>query len=113
MTDKAKFLKKKFWWFGSYVFLEVAYNDALRQCLTSISSIGGPNLGPVGLNQTQVRFFAIFLSLNNKFSLKLNTNEDSLRHVYNLVEVKPTKKNFWVEIWTKRANGQIFSSLIN
>ena len=81
MNDKAKFLKKKFWRFGSYVFLEVAYNDALWQCLTSISSIGSPNLGPVGLNQAQVRFFAIFLSLNNKFSLKLNTNEDSLRHV--------------------------------
>ena len=40
--------------FGSYVFLEIAYNDSLRQCLTSSRGkthekhFEGPNLGQTG-----------------------------------------------------------------
>ena len=80
MTDKARVLKRKigdsnlgpmvlnqaqnedFWYFlefGLYLFLEIAYNDSLRQCLKSSrdktheENLGGPNLGQIGQNQTQ------------------------------------------------------------
>ena len=41
MTDEARFLKKKsdpklgFLKFGSLVFLKIAYNDSLQECITS------------------------------------------------------------------------------
>ena len=45
--------------FGSYVFLEIAYNDSLRQCLkskrgkTHKKTFWGPNLGQSGQNQAR------------------------------------------------------------
>ena len=45
--------------FGSLVFLEIAYNDSLQQCLTSSrgeiyeKKIGGPNFGQTGQNQAR------------------------------------------------------------
>ena len=40
-----------------------------------------------------MRFFAIFLSLNHKFSLKMGTMI-ACDNVYQLVEVKSSEKNF-------------------
>ena len=46
--------------FGSYIFLEVAYNDSLRQSLTSSSGktyekhLGDPNFGQTDQNRTGI-----------------------------------------------------------
>ena len=80
MIDEVRFLRKKFGSlnlgpmdlnqaqnevfrhfleFGSYLFLEVAFNDSLQQYLTSSigktheKKFGDPNLGKAGQNQTR------------------------------------------------------------
>ena len=65
--------------FGSLVFLQIAFNDSLQQCLTSSRGkihkknfeaqfwVKGAKIG------SETRFFAIFSSLAHQFSMKLYT----------------------------------------
>ena len=63
----------------SLVFLEIAYNISLQQCLTSsgiksLKKIFGSKSGPKGLEKIglETRFFAIFSSLVHYFLFKLH-----------------------------------------
>ena len=100
MINEARFLKRKFGdlnlgsmglnlaqnevfgylhEFGSYVFLEIAYDDSLRQCLTSSrGKIHEKKIGP------DIRFFAIslFSQVCFKFSF---VQDDSLEQCLTLV----------------------------
>ena len=63
----------------SLVFLEIAYNISLQQCLTSsgiksLKKIFGSKFGPKGLEKIglETRFFAIFSSFVHYFLFKLH-----------------------------------------
>ena len=65
--------------FESLVFLEIAYNYSLQQYLifgrgkTHEKEFCAPNLDQTSGNRPEIKFFAIFLSLVQCFSLKLRT----------------------------------------
>ena len=100
--------------FGSLVFLEIAYNDNLQQCITSgrgktyEKKIGGPNLGQN--RPPKIRFFATFSSLLHQFFFKLHSLV-AWNSVYLLVEVKPTKKIWRLQIGSEIKVFAFFSRL--
>ena len=57
----------------------ILHNDRLPLYLVTdearfLKKIGGPTVGPMGLNQApKIRFFVILLSLDHTFSLKIHT----------------------------------------
>ena len=92
--------------FGSLVFLEIAYNESLQQCLTCSrgkipdKKFGDLIFGKMGQNQAKIQgFFAIFSSLFHQFSFELH-RMIACNNVQFLVEVKPAKKN-WAKIGRK------------
>ena len=140
MTDGARFLKKKkigcpnwgptclyqaqnevfrhFLKFVSLVFLEIAYNDSLQQCLTSSGGkthkkIWRPKFGP---NKPKSGSKLRFLSFSQVWVIVFLeiANDDSLQH---LVEIKLTKKILGSQIVAKIGPEirffAIFSSLVH
>ena len=85
--------------FGSLIFFEIAHSDSLQQCLACsrgkiFEKILGPTLWSKGAKiGPKIRFFAIFSSLLDQFSLKLHT-VIACSNVQHVVEVKSMKK-FW------------------
>ena len=85
--------------FGSLIFFEIAHSDSLQQCLACsrgkiFEKILGPTLWSKGAKiGPKIRFFAIFSSLLDQFSLKLHT-VIACNNVQHVVEVKSLKK-FW------------------
>ena len=77
--------------FGSYIFLEIEYDECLRQCLTS--SRGKTHEKQVKTGP-EIRFFAIFSSLAHYFSFYLY-RMIAWNNFQLLIEVKLTKKAFW------------------
>ena len=59
-------------------------------------------MDPTSLNQASNDFFLIFLSLDHRFYLKLNTMI-ACNNVEHLVEVTSTNKSLGAQIYTKRA----------
>ena len=74
MTDKARFLKKKF---------------------------GGLNLGSKGLNQAQNEVFLHFLGFGSYIFLEIEY-DDSLRQYLTSSRGKIDEKNFWAQILAKQ-----------
>ena len=62
--------------FVSLVFLKIAQDDSLEQCLTTsfIKKIGCLNLGPASLNQTQNEVFCHFVDFGSYFFLDIKYN---------------------------------------
>ena len=88
--------------FGSLAFLEIAYNDSLQQCITSRRDKNyEKNLRDSNLDQNRpkIRFFAIFLSLLDQFSFKLD-RMIAYTNVQLLLVVEFTKKIWESKFWS-------------
>ena len=92
--------------FGSVVFLKIAYNDSLQQCITfcrcktskKVFGRAGKIWAKIGL---ETRFLTIFSSLPLWLSLKLHTMIPC-KNVQHQIEVKFWKKNFRDQIWNSK-----------
>ena len=66
---------------GSLIFLEIAYNDSLQQCLTFSrgdthgKNFWGPNLGQTSLNQSQNEVFVHFFKFGSLVFLEIAYND--------------------------------------
>ena len=108
---KTRFLK-----FGSLVFLDIAYNDSLQQCITSsrgkthqknpYKNFWGPNLGQRCQNRPGTRFFFHFLKFGTFVFLEIAYN-NSLQQCITSSRGKIHQKNhikfFGAQIWAKDA----------
>ena len=85
--------------FVSLVFLEIAYNYSLQQCITSSrdknpqNKFLGPNLGQNGPKLSLILGFQPFFHFYN----------DSLQQCLTFSRGKVHEKKFWALIWTKGA----------
>ena len=106
--------------FGSLIFFEIAHSDSLQQCLACsrgkiFEKILGPTLWSKGAKiGLKIRFFAIFSSLLDQFSLKLHT-VIACNNVQHVVEVKFMKIFFapLPKLVPKLSFFAIFSSLVD
>ena len=82
---------------GPFVFLKIALNDSLQQCLTSSRGkslekiFWGPNLGQRGQHQAQNYAFCHFLIFGSLVFLEIAYN-NSLQQCMPFSRVKLTKK---------------------
>ena len=102
-----------FFKFGSLVFLEIAYNDSLQQCLTSTrgkihqKKFWSPNFGQKGQNWAGNQVFCHFLKFGSLVFLEIAYN-DSLQQCMISSRGKTHEKNFGDQIWVKMGQNQIF-----
>ena len=85
--------------FGSLVFLEIAYNDSLEQCLTTsrdktCQKNWGPNLGQIGQNWAQNQVFCQFFFQFDSLVFLEIAQDDSLEHCLTTGGSKSCAKNF-------------------
>ena len=86
--------------FGSLVFLEIAYNDNLQQCLTSCrgriceKKFRGLNLDQRDQNRVRKQVFCHFIKFVSSVFLEIAYN-DSLQQCITSSISKTHKQNFW------------------
>ena len=107
--------------FGSLVFLEIAYNDSLLQCLTSRrdkvdENIFGAQIWAKGAKiRPETKFFFCFLKFGSLIFLEIAYN-DSLQQYLTSSRDKVHEKKFWGPNLCQRgqnqAQNQIFGSLV-
>ena len=111
--------------FGSLIFLEIAYNDSLQQCLTSSRDkihekhFWGPNLCQWGQNQAQNQVICHFLKFSSLVFLEIAYN-DCLQQCPTSSGDKIHKKNLGNKFGPKQAKIEpktrflvIFSSFVH
>ena len=109
LSQAQNYVFRHFLYFGSTVFLEIAYNSSLQQYITAIRGkthrkyFGDQILVKI---RSKIRYFAIFSSLVHLFSFKLHVMIVR-NNVELLVEVKPAKK-VWGQIWAKSLPKLVF-----